>query len=413
LRSENIVGRLYTEVNPSVLKTDKIQKFDELIRKGEPYISEGYYEPMQKYFNFTAHEIDKGLAAIIMEDITAEKQANQSLMESEIKLNGFQLLQQVTDTIPACVACVNAVDQTFRFANKMYADVFGRSQQEMTGAHVRDILGDDTFNYALPYIRLACGGQRLTYENMTLSHGEPRYFNIDYIPLCDEKGIVQHLIILAIDITERRLSEEKISRLLKEKEILIREVHHRIKNNMSAISGILFLHSDSMKDPAAIAALQDAESRVHSMMVLYDKLYRTDNIIEMSIREYLPPLIDEIICSFPNSRMIRIEKNIGDFIIDARFLFPLGIIINELITNIMKYAFSGSDAGIINISASMADNLVTVVVHDSGIGLPEHIDVKNTTGFGLSLVGILTDQINGNIVIERSMGTKFILEFKN
>ena len=412
LKSDMVVGKLYTEVKPDVLKTDRIQRLDGLLRKGEPYIIEDFYAPAQKYFNFTVHEIEKGLVAIVMEDITAEKMAKQSLIESEVNLKSFQLLHKVTDNLPACIACVNAVDLTYHFVNKAFADTFSKSPEEMVGMYVRDVLGDIAFTSALPYIEKACSGERITYENMVPTGGEFRCFNIDYIPQFDENGKVQSLVIQAVDITERKLSDEKINTLLKEKEILIKEVHHRIKNNMSAISGILSLHSESIEDPAARSSLLDAESRVHSMMVLYDKLYRTDNIIEMPITEYLSPLIDEIICNFPNYEMVRVEKKISDFIIDSKFLFPLGIIVNELITNIMKYAFNGSDMGLINISASADNNYVTIVVQDFGVGLPEHIHTKNSTGFGLNLVGILAEQINGKIKIEREAGTRFILEFK-
>ena len=411
-RAEDVVGKLYSYIHPDVLKDGKIQKLEELLNKGEPYISEAFYEPLQKYFNFTAYEIDKGLVAIIMEDITGQTLAKRTLIENEIKLKSLEMLNRITDSIPACVACVNAKCLKYVFVNRIYQETFSISKEEMIGMHVRDIIGDAAFNNAFSYIERARKGEQISYENMIPSHGELRCFNVNYIPQFDENGMVEYLIVLSVDITERTISEKRISTLLNEKEILLKEVHHRIKNNMSAIASILFLQSDFVKEQSAIAALKDAESRVHSMMLLYDKLYRSDNVGELAIMDYLPPLADEIMRSFPGSRRIKVLKEITDFSVDVKFLFPLGIIINELITNIMKYAFNSRDSGLITITAYKNDEYATISIEDDGVGLPEHIDIKNSSGFGLYLVGVLTEQIEGKIRIERINGTRFVLEFR-
>jgi len=166
-----------------------------------------------------------------------------------------------------------------------------------------------------------------------------------------------------------------------------------------------------MKDSAASTALHDAENRVQSMMILYDKLYCSHDFRGMSIKSYLGPLVDEIIKNFANRDIVIVEKDIADFSLEANIIFPLGIIINELLSNIMKYAFTGRDRGVINVAASKTDDHVIITLKDDGSGIPESINFENSTGFGLNLVGMLTSQIGGNIRIERGTGTKFILEF--
>jgi PAS domain S-box-containing protein len=213
------------------------------------------------------------------------------------------------------------------------------------------------------------------------------------------------------DITEQKRDEEKIKNLLAEKELLLKEVHHRIKNNMNTINSLLTLQAESLKDPAGIAALEDAQSRVQSMLVLYDKLYRSDDFRELSLKEYLPALIDEIAANYAVNDKVKIEKQIEDFNVDAKKLFPLGIIVNEVITNAMKYAFTGRDKGSVNISSSINGNHASVIIADDGIGIPETVGVDNSPGFGLSLIGMLAKQIGGSIRIERGNGTKFIIEF--
>ncbi len=225
------------------------------------------------------------------------------------------------------------------------------------------------------------------------------------------ESILKIVAIRAAGELERRDAEEKIKNLLKEKELILQEVHHRIKNNMNTISGLLALQESAMEVPAAVDALGDARSRVQSMMVLYDKLYRSDDFKEVSVKEYLPALISEITVNFPNSRIVKIESSIEDFILDVKILVPLGIIVNEIITNIMKYAFSGRDSGIITASAAFKDGHAIFALGDNGIGIPESITIENSTGFGMQLVGMLTEQIGGKIKIQRGDGTRFILEF--
>jgi PAS domain S-box-containing protein len=216
---------------------------------------------------------------------------------------------------------------------------------------------------------------------------------------------------IATDITERKLAEEKIRNLLSEKELLLREVHHRIKNNMNIVMSLLSLQASTLKDPSVILSLEDARSRVQSMMVLYDKLYQSADFRKISTREYLTSLIDEIVMNFPDRRLITIEKRIDDAILDAKILSPVGIILNELLTNIMKHAFVGKDKGVAGVFCSIKKNHATLVIEDNGIGVPESTDITTSTGFGMQLVGILTEQLEGTIRLERLNGSKFILEF--
>ncbi len=221
-----------------------------------------------------------------------------------------------------------------------------------------------------------------------------------------------HIISVTRDITDRKLAEDQVKSLLAEKELLLREVHHRIKNNMNVITSLLSLQADTLNDPSAIAALQDSQNRVRSMMVLYDKLYRSADFREISAKEYLTSLIDEIIRNFPNHGPVTVEKQIDDFILDAKTLSPLGMILNELLTNTMKHAFIGRDKGIMGVFFSVKDNHATLIVQDNGIGIPESIHIANSsTGFGMQLVGLLAEQLEGSMKVERNNGTKFVLEF--
>ena len=214
------------------------------------------------------------------------------------------------------------------------------------------------------------------------------------------------------DISFRKEAEDRIVTLLAEKDLLLKEVHHRIKNNMNTMMSLLSLQANEMKDASAATALKDAQNRFHSMGVLYDKLYHTENLREMSVRAYLPSLVDEIAAMFSNVSNVKIENEIEDFVLDVRELSTLGIIVNELVTNAMKHAFAGNDKGSVRVSAAKTGNQAVVVVEDDGIGIPETSGGGHPNGFGLMLVGSLIKQLNGSMRIERKTGTRFVLEFE-
>ena len=156
---------------------------------------------------------------------------------------------------------------------------------------------------------------------------------------------------------------------------------------------LLSLQSQNDAPPAVTTALQDARSRIQSMMIVYDKLYRSADFRNVSLREYLTPLIDEIVASYTISAKITVEKLIDDFPLHAEKLFPVGLILNELLTNAMKYAFDGRSSGRIVVTVSRTASGIVLVVHDDGPGLPEAALSGRSAGFGIKLVEMMMTQV--------------------
>jgi PAS domain S-box-containing protein len=232
-------------------------------------------------------------------------------------------------------------------------------------------------------------------------------------PLIDPDGSIVGTFGITRDISELKRNEERVTSLLREKDLILKEVHHRIKNNMSTIGGLLSLQASSLENPEAARALENAAGRVHSMLVLYEQLYQSQDFSEISVRDYLPPLVDRILESHPVKDFVSITKELDDFSLRPRTLQPLGIIVNELITNILKYAFAGRSSGRIGIYASEEAGMVRVRIEDDGNGIPEGIRMDGSSGFGLLLVGTLVQQLKGSIRIDRRQGTAVTLEFRN
>ena len=213
------------------------------------------------------------------------------------------------------------------------------------------------------------------------------------------------------DITARKTAEMKVEALLNEKDLMVREVHHRIKNNMASMEGLLRLQIDNTDNPEVKTGLKEAVSRLGSMRILYEKLYQSGDFMETETGPYLSRLIDEIISVFPEGDEVVIEKNIDNFAVPTDKIFVLGIIMNELLTNCMKYAFNDkTDDKRIFISAVKSGKCVSIKIHDNGPGYPE-ADPLSSGGFGLRLIKMLSEQIGGNALFKNEDGAVFTLNF--
>jgi PAS domain S-box-containing protein len=335
-------------------------------------------------------------------------QREEALRESELRFRAL------VETVPLAIYLTSGPERATQYMNPTMVRMFGYAPEDIPSLEVWMLRAhpDEVYRRAVAEEWRKREGQamdsRLSVEPLevvvTCRDGSKKDIEWDFIVLGGRR------YYCGLDLTERKNAEEK-KRLLSEKETMLKEVHHRIKNNMGTIKSLLQLQAKSLKEPTAILALEDASSRVQSMMVLYDSLYQETSFRELSLLHYFPPLIDMIVANFPNSASVRVEKRIDDFVLDAKRLQVLGIIINELLTNSMKYSFVGGAEGLICVSARLAGTRVTFEIQDDGVGIPESVDFENSSGFGLSLVRILTLQLEGSIRLERGRGTRIVLEF--
>lgn len=221
------------------------------------------------------------------------------------------------------------------------------------------------------------------------------------------------------DITSRKCAEERIQTLLAEKNILLKEVHHRIKNNMMVIISQLNLRREGITDVKAMAAFENAINTLDCTMTLYDKLYRSEGYLTIPFAEFIPPLVNEILSVYADAvtrDKLKTQIEYDDVDLDSNILRPLGIIINELITNVIKYAFQGREntENILKISFryNKTGRRVTLSLADNGIGLPKNFDFNTLSSSGLILVYSLVQQLKGTLTHPSSAeGTKFIIEF--
>jgi PAS domain S-box-containing protein len=215
------------------------------------------------------------------------------------------------------------------------------------------------------------------------------------------------------DVTERKKTEKMLEKSLLEKEILLKEIHHRVKNNLMIISSLLNLQSDYIKDEESKNIFKESQNRARSMALIHERLYQSTDLKRIDFGDYIRTLANDLYHTYVmDTNLIKLNIDVDDISLDINTSIPLGLILNELITNSLKHAFSQGESGEINIKFHMHDKKYSLEVNDNGIGFPNDIDYENTESLGLRLVTSLTEQIDGEIEFNNTSGTSFKIIFK-
>lgn len=219
---------------------------------------------------------------------------------------------------------------------------------------------------------------------------------------------------ILIDITERKLAEQKVSQSLKEKELLLKEIHHRVKNNLQVVSSLLKLQQNYVTDKNTHDVLIDSQNRVRSMALVHQKLYQSKDFSQIEFDEYVRQLSHQLLNVFRSkTNDVKIDVAANNTMLSIDLAIPCGLIINELVSNSLKYAFPDEYSGKINISITCAGRDCELIIRDNGIGFPSGIDFRDTSTLGLQLVNTLVGQIDGTINMNVKDGTVFTIRFKN
>lgn len=215
------------------------------------------------------------------------------------------------------------------------------------------------------------------------------------------------------ELAQRQKAEVNLRSALAEKEVLLKEIHHRVKNNLQIVSGLLELQSQTLKDPEVIKALKDTQNRVQSISLIHKNLYTSPNIGKLDVADYIHSLATSLLISYQIiPGRINLETQIDSISLNVDQAIACGLIINELISNALKHAFPKQKSGEIFIGLHNLDHHIQITIRDNGVGLPDDFNLSNTGSLGLSLVyDLVTEQLDGTIVLEKNHGTVFKIEF--
>ncbi|MBD2490292.1 histidine kinase dimerization/phosphoacceptor domain -containing protein [Aulosira sp. FACHB-615] len=215
------------------------------------------------------------------------------------------------------------------------------------------------------------------------------------------------------ELAERQKAESELRSALAEKEILLKEVHHRVKNNLQIVSSLLELQSQTLIDPEVIRVFQDSQNRIDSISLIHKNLYTSPNIGQLDVVDYIQSLATSILISYQNGlERIELKTDIAPISINIDQAIACGLILNELISNSLKHAFPKDQKGIITITLEKNHHHIKMSIQDNGVGIPNDLDWRNSNSLGLSLVSdLVTEQLEGSITLERNHGTVFTIQF--
>ena len=219
---------------------------------------------------------------------------------------------------------------------------------------------------------------------------------------------------LTQEMGRRRQAEERIRASLSEKEVLLKEIHHRVKNNLQIISSLLNLQLGDIDEPRILEMFRESQDRVQTMALIHEKLYRSEDLARVDFAEYIHGLANYLIRSYrAQAGIVNLKIDVVDVFLSLDVAIPCGLIVNELVSNALKYAFEKRGKGEIRIALhSGAGDRLTLIVGDNGIGLPQNLDFRKTDSLGLQLVTTLVDQLDGTIRLNHGEGTEFQIIFK-
>ncbi|AFZ14409.1 signal transduction histidine kinase [Crinalium epipsammum PCC 9333] len=350
-------------------------------------------------------------AVLVMHDITAHKAIEAALIESESRLNS--ILNSIQDAVWSI-----AYD-TFEilYLNPASEKLHARSRQDFFDNPYlwHEVIHPDDKDSVENYMKKLLETGSIEHEYRIIrADGEVRWANNKGWLVYDYTGKPVRIDGLASDITERKQAEDKLKASLQEKETLLKEVHHRVKNNLQIISSLLRLQSKQIRDADVLELFQESQNRVRTMALIHEKLYQSDNLAKIDFLEYIQTLIQELSRSYGASKQaIAFKLNIEKVHLEVDMAIPCGLIINELVSNSLKYAFKDRQTGEIDISLVQhsQSNSFILTISDNGVGLPQNLDFRKTQSLGLQLVCRLTKQLGGSINLNPSQGTAFQIIF--
>jgi len=348
--------------------------------------------------------------AVANSRLYAEREkAEAALRDSE------EIFRQMSENLQEVIFLLDHKNYEVLYINRAYEDMWGRSRESLykqastwlDAIHPEDLeLVNEAFEK-----QQATGVFDEEYR-IIRPDGFIRWIHGSVVPIRDELGQIFRLVGIVDDITERKQAEDKLKASLQEKEVLLKEINHRVKNNLQIISSLLNLQSRDIQDEQALRAFQVSQERIRAMALVHEKLYQSEDLARIDFGEYIKSLAIDLGSSYGlSSRDIDLKIDVENILLGVDTAIPCGVIVNELVANSLKHAFPGDRTGEIAISFREVDGQYTMIFKDDGVGLPEGLDISSPSSLGLTIVNALTGQLGGTIGLVNNGGTEISITF--
>lgn len=347
-------------------------------------------------------------ASWIARDVTRRKRIEAAVRESEAQFH------MMADTAPVMVWMAGP-DTKCTFVNKRWLEFTGRTiEQELGDTWVTAVHQDDRQRCLGTYSSAFEDEQPFTMEyRLRRTDGEYRWVINTGVPLFDSDGRFDGFIGTCMDLTERKDMEDQLRKTLKEKESLLREVHHRVKNNLQVISSLLNLQFASIKDPQVAQLFRECQVRIASIALLHETLHRSNDLSCIRMGDYIRTLTGHLFRSYGvDPKAIALDLRVGDLELDIDTGMTCGLIIEELVSNCLKHAFVEGKRGHIQIELQVQEDAAYLLrVSDDGVGIPKDGVLHNPDSLGLDLVTLLVEKLEGAVELQSGQGTEWRIQF--
>jgi len=368
---------------------------------------------MEIEFNYLEFESEEYYCAIAR-DITERKRSEEKLLESEARF------RNLADTAPVMIWMTDT-SKMCNYCNKPWLEFTGRTIEDELGYGWTELIHpDDKTKYSEEFSSMFDEKKEFNIEyRFKKQDGQYRWILNTGIPRFTTNGSFLGYIGSCIDITELKRSREQSENSLKEKVVLLKEIHHRVKNNLQLITSLFNLQSAYIHDDEAKEMFMESQNRVKLMTIIHEKLYLSNNSSYINFSDYIRELITNLLSSYRfKLNTLDLELKLENLEINVDSAVYLGLIINELVSNSFKHAFpegkgiNGSKSKLIIYLKNLEARKYAIIVKDNGCGFPDTLNFRNTNSLGMQLVSSLVDQIRGTIELKRECGTEFIVTFE-
>ncbi len=390
---------------------------DNLADKNREVVVEGVYEFFRKdrttFWGDTIATLIRDRAGApmgflcVVRDITERRRAEAALQASEARYR--QLVENANEAI------LVAQDGLLKFVNRMAVEMTGYPEKELLLRPFPELVHPDDREIVVGHYQKRIAGETAQprYVFRVLARdGGIKWVEI-WAVLIDWEGRPATLNFLT-DISERHKADEAIQASLREKEVMLREIHHRVKNNMQVISSLFNLQAGHTLDRECREILKKGQTRIQAMSLVHEKLYRSRDLSRIDLAAYAKSLATQLFEALAaDPHQVRLEMDFGELSLDINSSVPCGLILNELISNSLKHAFPEGRKGSIRIGLKRGPkDTIVLRVADDGVGFPEKLGFRQAESFGLQIVNLLVEQLEGTLELDRTNGTAFTVTFK-
>jgi len=338
----------------------------------------------------------------IFQDITSQMEAYKRIKNEKI------LLSKIMDASEDSIYLMDTSGFII-LANKALADRFNLKVKDMVGKHIREFIPRNIYEYHWKFLKKAIKSNKNVYFE---DERDGTYFLHKIYPITIDEQL-ELLAVYSKDISYEKKNQERLKVIINEKDSLLKEIHHRVKNNLQVISSLLSLQMEFVDDLKSYELFRESRNRVKSMAMVHEKLYLSDKMSHIDFYDFTEKLISELSALYSTNNQITKKIRVDSIQISIDTAVPLGLILNELISNSIKHAFPLGRVGELEVNLCKLNDDLELIVRDNGVGFPDDVDLKKPKTLGLQLVNILVKQLNGRIELETNHGTAFKITLKN